>query len=60
MAMRIFFASPGTKIPATYTTQYTSLNTSGFGPGPGTPTTRPNSMLRIDISDERMNVGPTM
>ena len=28
MAMRIFFASPGTKIPAIYTTQYTELNTS--------------------------------
>jgi len=27
MAMRIFFALPGTKIPATYTTQYTKLNT---------------------------------
>ena len=28
MATRIFFASPGIKIPATYTEQYTELNTS--------------------------------
>ena len=30
MAMRIFFASSGTKTPATYTTQYTELNTSYY------------------------------
>jgi len=35
MAMHIFFASPGTKIPATYTTQYTELNTSWLNIGTG-------------------------
>ncbi len=30
MAMLIFFASLGTKIPATYTTQYTELNTNAL------------------------------